>query len=119
MISRTEIKFQYPEIWNYFDGSERDKYVSDLFDLIYRAADGNRTRAINLFRLLWGVNIKCVADFDCARLLNLQMTKGIGAVYGHILVEMFKIRLEETLGSRDIAVPLEKVMEVDAARSAM
>lgn len=67
----------------------------EFYDLILRAACGNKKRADALQKKLDEANIKCIADFESTRLLTMRRINGIGKVYGEILSEMWCIRLME------------------------
>ena len=97
-------------------GLDRGTHAIELFILILKAANGNKREAVIVFRILYHLNIRCIADFDCARLLNLMQEKGIGMVRAKILTNMFRIRLRETLGSTNVVIPLEKVLEFETEK---
>ena len=106
-----------PKIEEYFDPNdpEYNWVISDFWALVYEGADHDYRRAKHLFDILWSMNVRCKADFDCMRLLSILTAKGIGKVYGKIIVNMFKLRLEETVGTSNVAIPIERVMEVETA----
>lgn len=67
----------------------------EFYNLILRAACGNKKRADALRDKLDKANIKCIADFESTHLLTMRRINGIGKVYGAILSEMWRIRLME------------------------
>lgn len=113
-----EMKTDFPEIYQYFDPEDQDrnKIITEFWALVYTAADKDYRRAKHLFDLLWSMDIRCKADFDCQRLLNLMQAKGIGKVYGKIVYDLWVLRLKENIGEKNLpknfSVPLEMVMEV-------
>ena len=113
-----ELEEFFPDIGDYLAmlGLDRGTHAIELFILILKAANGNKKEAVAVFRILYHLNIRCVADFDCARLLNLKNEKNVGIVRGKILTNMFSIRLMETLRSANVVIPLEKVLEFETER---
>ena len=88
-----------------------NKLRDDFYTLILEAAEGNEKRAKTLFNKFATYKIYCIADFDCSRLLNMLNISGIGKIYGQIVVNMFRIRLETIFGSADIAIPIDAVLD--------